>query len=293
MKVLPFTIPVPHDKTIIVQSEILPNFYPHLHRHAEVQITWIKEGQGTLIAGNSMHPFNNGEIYVLGKNLPHLFKSGPEYFDDDSNLTVETLTIFFDPEGKMSALFSLPEMKVVQSFFEHWQCGFKIPKTVHSVFTTLIDKVEHTKGAYQMSVFIKMLHLISKIEGLQPLSSINYTQPLTDPEGMRIALVYNYIMHNFNKALTLEDVAQQAHLTPNAFCRYFKKHTRTTFTAFVNKVRVNQACKLLMDGDYNSIADVAYSCGFTSLTNFNYVFKNVSGKSPRTYLHDYERELKT
>jgi quercetin dioxygenase-like cupin family protein len=80
MKVLPFTIPVPHDHSIIVQEEVLPHFYTYLHRHAETQITWIQKGEGTLLAGNNMHVFREGEIYVIGANLPHLFKSDPAYF---------------------------------------------------------------------------------------------------------------------------------------------------------------------------------------------------------------------
>jgi AraC-like DNA-binding protein len=292
MKVLPFTIPVPHGKTIIVQEEIMPHFYPHLHRHAEVQITWIKRGEGTLLAGNSMHAFKAGEVYVLGANLPHLFKSNPEYFDDDSTLVIEALTVFFDPVGKLAAMFDLPEMKAVRSFFEQWQTGFKIPMEMWSVFSDFIDRIQHSRGALQMSVFIEMLNAMCGLTDLQPLSAGSYTHSMTDPEGMRIASVYNYIMHNYGSALTLEEVARQAHLTPNAFCRYFKKHTRVTFTAFVNKVRVNQACKLLVSGNLNNIADVAYNCGFSSITNFNYTFKNITGKAPRDYVNDYVGTVK-
>jgi quercetin dioxygenase-like cupin family protein len=99
MKVLPFTIPVPEGQTIIVQEEIQKHFYPHLHRHAEIQITWIKRGEGTLLAGNSIHPFKAGEIYVLGANLPHLFRSSPEYFDESNQLDVQELTIFLTLQG--------------------------------------------------------------------------------------------------------------------------------------------------------------------------------------------------
>ncbi|MFA6247085.1 MAG: AraC family transcriptional regulator [Mucilaginibacter sp.] len=292
MKVLPFTIPVPEGQTIIVQEEIENHFYPHLHRHAEIQITWIKRGEGTLLAGNSMHPFKQGEIYVLGANLPHLFRSSPEYFDERSRMTVQELTIFFDPAGKLSALFDLAEMQAVKAFFEKWQVGFKIPMEVIGTFREQIDMVQHTRGVYRMSVFLRMLNLMMGIENLQPLSAASRTQPLTDPEGMRIASVLNYIMHNYSSALTLEDVALQAHLTPNAFCRYFKKHTRVTFVAFVNKVRVNQACKLLINGELNNIADVAYSCGFSSVNNFNLTFKKIMGKTPRDYVNDYTRRVK-
>ncbi len=65
MKVLPFTIPVPHDHSIMVQEELLPHFYTYLHRHAEIQITWIQKGEGTLLAGNNMHVFREGEIWII------------------------------------------------------------------------------------------------------------------------------------------------------------------------------------------------------------------------------------
>nr|WP_067059605.1 AraC family transcriptional regulator [Mucilaginibacter sp. L294] len=292
MKVLPFTIPVPEGQTIIVQEEIQNHFYPHLHRHAEIQITWIKRGEGTLLAGNSMHPFKAGEIYVLGANLPHLFRSSPEYFDETNQLDVQELTIFFDPAGKLSALFNLAELQAVKAFFDKWQVGFKIPVEVTDVFKGDIDLIQSASGVYRMSVFLRMLNLMMGIENLQPLSAANHTQPMTDPEGMRMASVLNYIMHNYSSALTLEDVARQAHLTPNAFCRYFKKHTKVTLVAFVNKVRIDQACKLLINGDLNNIADVAYNCGFSSVNNFNLTFKRIMGKSPRGYVNDYTQRGK-
>jgi AraC-like DNA-binding protein len=284
MKVLPFTIPVPHDHTIIVQEEVLPHFYTFLHRHAEAQITWIQKGEGTLLAGNSMHTFRNNEIYLIGANLPHLFKSDPAYFQPGNDLEVKTVTIFFNPTGKLSALFSLPEMKAVNAFVAQMQNGFKVPDGSYAAIAKHIEAMQQANGAGQMSLFIELLNILSADAGLQSLSSGNFAYSMTDPEGMRIASVYNYIMQNYSSPLTLEDAAMQAHLTPTAFCRYFKKHTRHTFVHFVNKVRVNEACKLLVNGTSNSIAAIAYSCGFNSITNFNYVFKSITGTSPRDYV---------
>ncbi len=93
MKVLQFTLPVPHDKTVIVQKDVLPHFYPHLHRHQEIQLTWIQQGEGTLVAENNMYSFRSGEIYWLGVNLPHVFKSDPSYFVPSSRKKVQTLQI--------------------------------------------------------------------------------------------------------------------------------------------------------------------------------------------------------
>jgi AraC-like DNA-binding protein len=186
----------------------------------------------------------------------------------------------------------LAELQPVKAFFEKWQVGFKVPADATGVFREQIDLIQNAGGVYRMSVFLRMLNLMMGVENLQPLSAENHTQPMTDPEGMRIASVLNYIMHNYSNALTLEDVARQAHLTPNAFCRYFKKHTRVTFVAFVNKVRVHQACKLLVNGELNNIADVAYASGFSSVNNFNLTFKKIMGESPRDYVNHYTRRVK-
>lgn len=287
MKVLPFTIPVPHDHSIMVQEEVLPHFYTYLHRHAEIQITWIQKGEGTLLAGNNMHVFREGEIYVIGANLPHLFKSDPAYFLPDNDKEVRATTIFFNPSGKLSALFALPELKNVLAFINQHPSGFKVPDTMYADMVQKITTIQHTGGAEQLYRFIELLNVLTTIHDPQPLSSGSYAFSMTDPEGMRIASVYNYIMQNYASPLSLEDVAMQAHLTPTAFCRYFKKHTRHTLVNFINKVRINEACKMLVNGQAKSIATIAYSCGFNSITNFNYVFKSITGVSPRDYINGY------
>ncbi|MES2109575.1 MAG: AraC family transcriptional regulator [Bacteroidota bacterium] len=287
MKVLPFTIPVPHDHSIMVQEEVLPHFYTYLHRHAEIQITWIQKGEGTLLAGNNMHVFREGEIYVIGANLPHLFKSDPAYFLPESDKEVQAITIFFNPSGKLSALFAMPEMKAVLAFINQNPSGFKVPDAMYNDMVKKITTIQHTGGAEQLYRFIELLNVITTIHSPQPLSSGSYAFSMTDPEGMRIASVYNYIMQNYASPLSLEDVAMQAHLTPTAFCRYFKKHTRHTLVNFINKVRINEACKMLVNGQAKSIATIAYSCGFNSITNFNYVFKSITGVSPRDYINGY------
>jgi AraC-like DNA-binding protein len=154
-----------------------------------------------------------------------------------------------------------------------------------------IEAIQHASGGEQLSLFIELLNSLSFSQELLPLASGSYSYSMSDPEGMRIASVYNYIMHNYSNPLTLEEVAAQAHLTPTAFCRYFKKHTRYTFVHFVNKVRVNEACKMLVNGAQGNIAAIAYNCGFNSITNFNYVFKSITGSSPREYMNGFAKTM--
>jgi AraC-like DNA-binding protein len=288
MKVLQFTIPVAHDKSVIVQMDELPYFYPHLHRHKEAQVTWIQSGEGTLIAGNNMHTFKAGEIYLIGADQPHLFKSTPEYFQPGNKKVVKTLTIFFDPNGSLSALFDLPEMKVFKDFIQQHTHGFKLPaEYVDKVSRALLD-IQSASGPGQIILFLHLLKIMNNIQAKpEPLSAFGISSGITESEGIRISNIYNYILQHYGEAISLDDVAREACMTPQAFCRYFKKHTGHTFISFLNEMRINEACKKLTGNKYESISVVAYKCGFTSITNFNRVFKSVMGNSPRGYVDSY------
>lgn len=287
MKVLQFTIPVPINQTIIVQSEALPYFYPHLHRHHEIQLTWIQKGEGTLVAENNMHSFWSNEIYWLGANQPHVFKSDPSYFLPKSKKITTALTIFFNPNGQLGHLFDLPELKTIRKFIQQHASGFKIPQQYVAEISNLMIQIKNGSGVEQVIHFIDIFKKLLGYDKLSPLSSSSQPQQYSEHEGIRIANIYNYIMLHYDKEVTLEDVAKQAHMTPQAFCRYFKKHTRHTFVSFLNEVRINEACKQLTDGAYDSISTIAYNCGFNSITNFNRVFKSITGRSPSEYVDSF------
>lgn len=289
MKVLQFTIPVAGNKNIILRHEVLPHFYPHLHRHDEIQLTWIKKGEGTLVVDNNMHPFSSNQIYYLGANQPHVFKSDPVYFKSKSKRKVESLTIHFNPNGKLSHLFSLEEMKAAVLFLQKHSNGFVVPdKHVDEVAQKMVA-VSKSNGMDQLIAFVDLLKRFSTIARLKELSRSTALNTVSEHDGIRLSNIYHFIMANYAKQITLEDVAKQAHMTTQAFCRYFKKRTQHTFVSFLNEVRINEACKKLTMQDLHSvsISSIAYNCGFNTITNFNRVFRSVVGESPREYMDHY------
>ncbi|QEM05233.1 AraC family transcriptional regulator [Mucilaginibacter rubeus] len=292
MKVLQFTIPVPHDKSVIAEKVSLPYHYPYLHRHKEIQLTWIQQGEGTLIAGNNMHDYSAGDLFLIGANLPHVFKSNPEYFAPNANKQIEALTIFFNPEGALAPLFNLPELKPSLIFMQQHQQGFKLPHSVVDKVSQIMIALQKASGPDQLIQFFHLLKGLTNIKTkLDPLSTYGNLPGITENEGIRIGNIYNYIMQHYSEPITLEDVAKVAYMTPESFCRYFKKHTGHTFISFLNEIRINEACKKLIAHKFESINTVAYKCGFKSITNFNRVFKCVIGNSPRGYLDSYNNNL--
>jgi AraC-like DNA-binding protein len=286
MKVLAFTIPVAYDKTVIVKDETLPHFYPYLHRHEEIQITYIQEGEGTLIIGNSMQPFSSGEIYVIGVNVPHVFKSDPSYFTGDATKRVRASTVYFSLGGALSYLFELPELTDAQKYFLNLRSGFKVPQEAVAQLSAQLLNICSTTALDQLIVFLKMLETVVAL-GEVPVLSPGYVPKLVrEPDDILLARISAYLMQHYHRDITLDEVAATAYMTPQAFCRYFKKHTQLTFVSYLNKMRINEACRRLLDGSFDSIAEVASECGFKNITNFNRVFKLAMGVSPRKYIHE-------
>lgn len=90
-------------------------------------------------------------------------------------------------------------------------------------------------------------------------------------------------MANFDRQISLYDVASLVHMTTQSFCRYFRKHTGKTFIAFLNEIRIHEACRMLTETASEGISSVAYRCGFNSITNFNRIFRSIKGMTPSEY----------
>lgn len=285
MKVLQFAVPVAATQTIMVQEDLMPHFYPHLHKHEEAQLIWIRKGTGTLLINNDMHLFKSGDVFFIGANQPHLFKSDQAYFKDDAALKIEALSVFFDPEGKIAAVFNLPEMQPVKQLLNE-RIAFKVNEKYQKDIADQILGIQHAEPQYAIIRFLELLlRLLTISNELENLTVIQHYA--ADTDALRINAVLHFLMENYGRQISLAEIAAYANMTPQAFCRYFKKHTRQTFTTYINNLRVNEVCSKLIRGEYPNISTAVYESGFTNITSFNRVFKQIKGKNPKSYLKQY------
>ena len=166
--------------------------------------------------------------------------------------------------------------------------GFKVPEKHIANITNKLLQIKEGKSAIPRVLhFIEMLHEMKKIDNPMVLSKES-SFTVNESEGMRISQVYNFILQNYARDISLDEVAKQIFMTPQAFCRFFKKHTRLSFVTFLNEIRVNEVCQLIAEGNNDNISSIAYGCGFNSITNFNRVFKGITGYSPRQYVENLQ-----
>ena len=103
MKVLQFTIPKPENVTLYAERYKGETFYEKLHQHKEIQISLIVEGEGTYIIGDCVGEFKKNDIFVIGKNLPHIFKRDAAFKNE-----TEMISLFFSKSSYGEDFFNLP-----------------------------------------------------------------------------------------------------------------------------------------------------------------------------------------
>ena len=275
MKVYPFKIPKPVDEHLIVQIDKEPIFYNRLHQHEEIQISHIINGNGKLLVGDSVHQFSAGDTYVIGSNLPHIFKSIP--LEKDAHM----VTVFFTDKSFGSDFFMLPYFKDLKQFFLNATTGFKVITNKEIIAQQLIE----LQSQNRLKRFISFLELLENLSQIstEPLSSFIYSKTLSVNEGERLQEIFDFVLKNFQQSISLDEISKMAFMTPNSFCKFFKQRTNKTFFQFLIELRIEHACQLLSSKKELNINLVSDMSGFNSISNFNKKFKKLKGITPTQY----------
>jgi AraC-like DNA-binding protein/quercetin dioxygenase-like cupin family protein len=276
MKVLPFKIPKPNLDALVYQVDLDTVFYDQLHQHEEIQLSFIVEGEGTLIVGDTVNYYTKNDVLVIGSNIPHVFKS-----DINASSTSHMMTLFFTRNSFGNGFFELEELKELLKFFKRSKHGFKVTSK-QKLIKYLFIQLENDSKLNRFIILLQLLKITSSAN-YKSLSSFIYDKKYSDNEGTRMRNVFEYTMNNFHTGVSLKAISEVANMTKNAFCKYFKKRTNKTYVQFLNELRLENACKLLLsDKDY-TITEISELSGFNNISNFNRQFKTFKKISPSAF----------
>ncbi len=280
------------DRTIIENNSfaIKENSYPYFlriwHYHPELELVYIKKSTGTRFIGDSIERFSEGEVVLIGPNLPHMWLNDKKYFSDSSNLVAEAYAIHFKKDFLGKEFLNAPELKNVSDLIETSILGIKFVGLDHKVIA-LIKELPKKRSFEKLIQFLEILNSLANHTERVLLSSKGYLSSFKKSYNINRDRVLQYIFNNFNRSITLVEVAAIANMNPTAFSRYFKKTHRKTFKEYLNEIRVGYACKLLTENDYN-ITRICYESGYNSVSNFNRQFKKIMGIPPSEYLRQHK-----
>lgn len=279
-------------QSVIFYDEEIPHFTVPWHFHPEIEILLVVKSSGTSYVGDGIHRFTEGEISIIGENVPHWWKSDKKYFDLEISTGIKALIIQFNKEIFEENFINMPEMNPIKDFLKRTQRGIQFSGKSSKILGEQVLKIFRLDGIQRITELILLLDMMANAKEYNYHSSIGYSKIINTYDFYRFNKIHEHIICNFTKQVRLEDVAGKVNICPTAFCRYFKKHTGKTFFSFLNEIRIGHACKLIVE-DNLPVSRASLESGFNNLSHFNSQFKRVMSLTPTEYLLAYKNSDRT
>lgn len=248
-----------------------------MHAHKNYELNFVRSGSGRRIVGNNISTFERGDLVLLGPDLPHCWHC----FGPKENSSSRSLVLHFYEDITSSNLFDLPELEEVESLLRKAHLGICFrPRNIRPIERSL-EKIVAAQGLERFIELLKVFHLLLKVDDFEYISDTSYCSTY-QKDLDKINLVYEYVFQHIQEGIRQEEAAALLHMTPGAFCRYFKKKTKRTFMAYVKSVRIRLAAKMLAETEKH-ISEICYECGYNNIANFNHQFKSVMQNTPSDY----------
>lgn len=254
------------------------------HFHSEYEIVYIVKSSGTRFVGDSVEKFKEGDIVLLGSNTPHFWQSDSE---NNKNTRVNAIVVQFSKDFFSQQINSYPEFFHIREMLKKSSRGINFSHKASDKIGKMLFKLLKQKDLQQTLYFIKILDYMSKTFEYKLLSGENYKAE--NYEGKeRLNKVMHYINTNYQNHINQKEIAEKIGMNVSAFSRYFSEKTGKKFSGFVNELRINYACKLLINNSI-AVSQICFESGFENISNFNRTFRQYTGITPSEYRNKFQK----
>lgn len=256
-----------------------------LHSHKEYELILTIGNEGLRIVGDNINPLLTYDLVLVGPDLPHCWRSNNHGDEDFISSKSRVIKIQFKKDFIGDDFFAMPEMKAVKDMLLKANRGVqfdeKIAFKMEGRLLNLADKKDWFKVIDLLAILCELAE-----NRFQILASEIYAKPYLTIKEDKISSIYNYLLENHHKNLTLQDVANFANMNTSSFCRYLKKATSKTLSDILNIIRIGVSCKKLLNTNL-SIGEIGYACGYQSISYFNRQFRSIKNLNPSEYRLKY------
>ncbi len=253
-----------------------------LHNHDEFELNFLSNAQGVKrIVGDHTELTAPLDLVLLGSNLPHGWFDPARVCKDVREITIQFHRNLFDDKflkrNQLSFIRSLLDRSVKGILFS--------PETAEAIRPRL-ESLTQKNGFDSVLELMSILHDLSNSRNMRTLSNTAFSNDQFNYNSRRIEKAFTYMHENFDKAISLGDMAKLVNMSEISFSRFIKKRTGKTFIESLNGIRLGQASRLFIETTH-TIAEVSYRCGFNNLSYFNRIFRNKNGCTPSEFRQNY------
>lgn len=256
------------------------------HYHKNFEISFITEGSGKRIVGDSIEYFQPGDLVFIGRKLPHVWIANKEV-RTPSNRNLEMVYLKFTPDVLPLQLLNLPEFKYCAKALALSERGIQIVGQTLNEVSELMLQLPYLKGFDRILHFYRMMNIIGRSGTNIHLASKGYLKKHFQTNDKRILTIHEYLMNHYRDEVDLKEIAAMVNMAEGSLCRFFKQNKGVTVFEYLNQIKVEFACNLLMNNEL-SIMDVCLDSGFNNLSHFNKQFRKNTGLQPSVYRKQFK-----
>lgn len=272
---------LPLSQSFVAKPDDMPVFNPW-HYHPEVELVYAHKGHGTRFVGDSVGTLTEGDIMLIGSNLPHTTQRNRLAQGELSDEPPFLVIVQFMPHFLGDSFLQLPECQAIAHLLERAKRGILFTGPERASLGSRLLRMLTLPPTLRLIELLTVLTELAEAEQYQYLAASSFVNTYATLQHQRLHSVYTHSVNHFMHRITIETVADLAHMSVPGFCRYFKNQTGKTYVQYLTELRIAFACKLLTENRL-AIHDIAQQCGFHNTSLFNRQFKALKACTPSEY----------
>jgi AraC-like DNA-binding protein len=262
------------------------SFNARWHFHPEIEFMFVERSCGLRFVGDNVEPFHEGDLVMIGPNLPHVWLNSnlPQPTPSDHSIAI---CVQFRENFLGESLWRAPEFSRIAVLLRRASIGIHFTGPELKSAAGHLQNIAATSGPAQLAELILLLDLLAGAQSIRLLASGGYVPDLNRHDAARIAAVCRYIHENLSAEIYQPAAAKIAGLKPATFCSFFREKVGRTFSSYVTQLRIARAIHLMVEEEM-TVSEAAFTSGFNNLSNFNQHFRAQKGMSPSDYLHSLQ-----
>lgn len=279
--IIPYELPEIKDHSFFfIDQRIATHIEAKLHKHNAWELYYVIHGYGTRMAGDTLQPFSAGDVVLIPPSMHHYWEYAPASADRDG--CIHYLMVAFSHSLITKCMEIFPELRNRLTNFRFPVNALKYgPKSSH-VIRKMLSQMNDTDELGRLCEMFRLLPTI-----FNSSDHIFAGKPIQiERDVRRMQQICTYVMAHYVHTITLDEIASEVGMNRSAFCSYFKRCKKMTFSQFVTQYRLNTACELLKHSQ-KQVSEICFAVGFNDVPHFNRVFKESQGMTPKEYRKRY------
>lgn len=253
------------------------------HFHPEYELNLVTHTSGRFYVGDQTGPFVPGQLYMVGPNVPHNWISE---VPGNTPVPERCIVLQFSHKSMLGGMEAFPELGQIERLLKDAQRGIQFSAATSAKAEPLMRDLLHATGFKRVFKFLSLLELLTTAPDSTLLASPSFQPDTQDYQSSTINQVLSYLADHLGDAISESDLARYAGMEPSAFSRFFRRHTDVPFIQYLNRLRINKACEMLISTD-TPVTDICYACGFNNVSNFNRQFLTQKNMPPSRFRRYY------